>query len=517
MEQEQASTSNKMEREQVAQLFQQQQEIGKELTDLHGRFGKENRSRRDKLARLLEWRGKFNDTWTRFLDNHDVLKEAYEQLKEEEYFKDNYYGFIKAYYQDGLTRITLQETIQKRKEGLPTIEEEPVVTSELNEQHNDGAIDELNDNEMNDPGFVTTIGQSTPKGSQRNLLNMIEKGDNFLTLVRVLSRKLDEIEQLTSVGMKTRAKIILKDIEKYWEKISMDLDLICPLPSDHGSEYNMAYQQIAQRYYQAIEDVGESTSQNMNTKISDTNQTTQVKLEPLKIPKFRGTYESWPTFSSLFDTLIISNKSLTDIERMQYLKSVVTDEAERAIASLRITNENFEKAWKILTERFDNKQAIIDNQITRVLEMEKVPGNSAHLLRKFHDQSKEYFVLLKNVSGEQMLVHVLKSKLDNFTRSLYQQQVEDKEVGENCEDFFAFLHKRCRVLESMEFKRNVERDERKSKFKPGHSKQEAKSCSCCGKDHVIYFCEKFKAMKVQERSELIKKKAIMCALFTFKS
>lgn len=98
-----------MEQDQVAQVLKKQQEIGKEITDLHERFGKENRIRRNKLKRLLEWRSKFNDEWSKFLNNHDQLKEIFDQLKDENYFKENYYDFIKAYYQDGLTKIVYKK------------------------------------------------------------------------------------------------------------------------------------------------------------------------------------------------------------------------------------------------------------------------------------------------------------------------------------------------------------------------------------------------------------------------
>lgn len=511
-----------MDQEQVIQIFQRQQEIGKEITDMHGRFGKENRSRRDKLKRLLEWRGKFNDEWAKFLDNHDILIDAYEQLKNE-----NYYEFIKAFYQDGITKIALQETIQKRREGLPTIEEEPPAipgTSTENQQNDQ--LDEpiQNDNEINEMGFVTTIdemvhqGQSTPKGSHRNLFGGMEKVDHFMTMAKNLSRKMDEIEQLAMNGLKNQARFGLKDFEKHWDKLYSDLNMVCTLAGEHDNECYKAYQQIAQRYYQALEETTEPVNENMDKRNINAIQATHVKLEPLKIPKFRRTYESWPTFSSLFDTLIISNGSLTDIERMQYLKSVVTDEADRAIASLCITNENFQKAWSILTERFDNKQAIIDNQITRIFELEKVHGNTAHQIRKFHDLGKEHFVMLKDVPGEKLLIHILKSKLDNFNRSLYQQQIEDNEANESSEAFFAFLRKRCRVLESMESKNNDREDnhhfnkgDKRSSFKSFPSKNKEQICSCCGKNHIIYFCEKFKSMKVQERSDMIKNKAL-CVL-----
>lgn len=505
--------------EQLSQLLKNQQEIGKTITYLHERLGKENRSRRNKLQRLLEWRGKFNDEWSKFLDNHDQLKDASEQLKDENYFKQDYYNFVKVYYQDGITKIALQEQLQKRKEGLPTIPEEPPESEQQANENEKIETEEQQEDDELELGFVTSIGEafqnmdhlpghSTPK---RESFIVPQKIDKFLTLEKVLMRKIDEIEKLSKTGLKTRARIILNDIEKIWNNFHAEMEKVCSASDDYEDDYYETYQHVANRYYQVLEEVGEPLNKNPHRQLPERHENTQVKVEPLKIPKFRGTYESWPTFSSLFDTVIIANRSLTDVQRMQYLKSVVTDEAERAIASLNITGENFEIAWKILTERFDNKRAIIDNQIIKAFELEKVHGNSAQHLRKFHDQSKECYALLKEVPGEQYLLHILKGKMDNFSRSLYQQQIEDNAENENIEAFFAFLHKRCRVLESMEFKQVHHRDEKKPNNKQQNFKNREQVCSCCGKNHAIYFCEKFKAMKVNERSEMVKSKSL-CVL-----
>lgn len=48
-----------------------------------------------------------------------------------------------------------------------------------------------------------------------------------------------------------------------------------------------------------------------------------------------------------------------------------------------------------------------------------------------------------------LLVNVLKNKLDDNTRELYEEQVEDNKIGDGLNDFFAFLNKRCRVLETV--------------------------------------------------------------------
>lgn len=271
------------------------------------------------------------------------------------------------------------------------------------------------------------------------------KVDQFIGELENFSQKVDRIKVHAENDRAALAKMMLKSCGRIWDKLSYELKEVCELAGEREQEYYDRFDRVEERYYQALIEIGEPNEQNQRR---NGIEVASLELEPLKIPKFHGTYESWPTFRSLFQTLIIDNASLSNIERMQYLRSVVTDEAEQAIESLPTTGDNFEKAWKILIERFDNKRLLLAMQINRLFELEQVQEHS-NQLRKFYDESKECIVMLENVSSEQLLVNVLKNKLDDNTRELYEEQVEDNKIGDGLNDFFAFLNKRCRVLESV--------------------------------------------------------------------
>lgn len=317
-------------------------------------------------------------------------------------------------------------------------QEENKSASSPKEQKNEKIIDEI--------GKMEKQMRSTPKNSCENLSYDTAKLDEFMARVKNLLRRLDEMERLAKDGLKIRAKLMFKDIKYSWEKMDMDLNEVCMLAGVEEEKYFESYQRVAGRYFQAIE---EMKSDNQSLRQENTIIMTPLKLEPLKIPTFNGTYEDWPTFSSLFKTLIIENDTLCDIQKMQYLKSVVTDDAERAISNLYITKDNFKKAWEILCERFDNKQFLIDSHMNSILEMEQIDENSAQQLKFFYDKSKLYCNMLKDVSGEQWIVYVLKNKLDEHTRTIYEELIENNKIKENMETFFTFLRKRCRVLESI--------------------------------------------------------------------
>lgn len=51
----------------------------------------------------------------------------------------------------------------------------------------------------------------------------------------------------------------------------------------------------------------------------------------IKIPTFSGNYEKWEEFKNIFEKIVHENNSLSNIEKMQYLKTHVTADATRVI------------------------------------------------------------------------------------------------------------------------------------------------------------------------------------------
>lgn len=228
--------------QQVQEILENQQEIGKRITKMYERFNKEGRVRRNKLERLNQWRSDINEEWIWFLENHDPLTEREAELKNEVYFKEDYYNFIKLFHDDMMTKINLQESLEKRKLGqMPGTKEDPP-TSDKQEE------DEIEEGDQEDAGFVTTMGDilsqshSTPKSTRKKPENdddpiRMEKITQFITLEKNISRKLNEIESLAMDGLKIRARIVLNDLSNDWKKINEELDKVCMLTGEHEQKY----------------------------------------------------------------------------------------------------------------------------------------------------------------------------------------------------------------------------------------------------------------------------------------
>ena len=88
----------------------------------------------------------------------------------------------------------------------------------------------------------------------------------------------------------------------------------------------------------------------------------RAKLPKLEMKRFNGRPKEWQVFIDCFDSAVHSNPKLSNIDKMNYLKSLVEGPAAAAVKGLLLTSENY-SARKILEERYGNKQLIISSHM----------------------------------------------------------------------------------------------------------------------------------------------------------
>ncbi|XP_054278771.1 uncharacterized protein LOC128997196 [Macrosteles quadrilineatus] len=92
----------------------------------------------------------------------------------------------------------------------------------------------------------------------------------------------------------------------------------------------------------------ENTSIQMKT--SDRVSGPKLNLPVLNQPSFDGSFDDWFPFSDMFWVVIHNNESLTDIEKLHYLKSCLKKEAFDVISSLELTSTNYAVARNLIQE-----------------------------------------------------------------------------------------------------------------------------------------------------------------------
>lgn len=180
----------------------------------------------------------------------------------------------------------------------------------------------------------------------------------------------------------------------------------------------------------------------------------KVKLPKISLPTFSGSYHTWLSFKNRFVNLIHNSASLSNVEKLEYLKSCVTDEAERTIQRFQITDENYAAAWNRLNEKYDNKRMLQDTQIETIIDRREIKIETSKEIRELLDIVQESLEALNNMdvdttNWDPILVVLLKRKLPFKTREEWEKELDPTDVPKYAE-LIAFLEKRYRTVKSLE-------------------------------------------------------------------
>jgi len=249
----------------------------------------------------------------------------------------------------------------------------------------------------------------------------------------------------------------------------------------------------------------------------------------IELIKFYGDYDKWSQFRDLFKTLIHNDTSIDKIRKFYYLLSSLKGEASKVLESIQVTEENYDMAWDMLIERFENTNLTIKNHVKAIFELPTVSKDKCSL-RSLLDEFQKRFRALKLLnepveSWSTMLIHLLTSKLDFRTSTQWEEFVITQKLSKpNIQNLIDFLSDRCRLLETsnVQFKNEHTAPGGSNIVKPYHSRRSDKpsdrpcyknqqsyatqlgkgfnnECFFCKERHFVYQCKKLSALPVAER------------------
>ena len=113
----------------------------------------------------------------------------------------------------------------------------------------------------------------------------------------------------------------------------------------------------------------------------------KVKLPKVILKRFDGSLIQWATFWDMFESSIHTNLELSDIDKFNYLHSLLEGSAADSISGLSLTASNYSEAIAILKRRFGNKQQVVIRRMDLLLELEPVFSmRDLKKLRHLYDQ-----------------------------------------------------------------------------------------------------------------------------------
>ncbi|XP_031356656.1 uncharacterized protein LOC116180686 [Photinus pyralis] len=158
-----------------------------------------------------------------------------------------------------------------------------------------------------------------------------------------------------------------------------------------------------------------------------------ARLPRINLTSFSGKYEEWLSFRDSFHSLIDSNKSLTTIEKFQYLKGAVIGEAAAVIKCLETSETNYDQAKDLLKSRYENKRVIISNHIKALFELPVVTRESHDNFRNMLDSILQHTRALKAmgrpVEGyDDFLIYLITSKFPFSTRKEWEDKANVSQI-----------------------------------------------------------------------------------------
>lgn len=272
------------------------------------------------------------------------------------------------------------------------------------------------------------------------------------------------------------------------------------------------------------------------------------KLPQIDIPKFDGSYFHWLEFRDTYLSLIHNNEQIESIHKFHYLLSYLRGDAARIVSNIEISQANYEDAWRLLCERYDNKKQLINYHLTSLLSVESIQRDSFKALRYLIDHINKNLRALSSLGQptdkwDILIIHIMASKLDSHTLMKWEEHRNSLHAdAPTLNNFNTFLSNRADVLELLKPKqtnnnannnnnnytkqqsfnprsgmpttnRQVQSFASLDSETPARPSTNTPVCTYCNGPHRVYDCQSFLAKSVEERiTEALKRKLCLNCL-----
>lgn len=321
----------------------------------------------------------------------------------------------------------------------------------------------------------------------------------------------------------------LETLINEFENIQGEIEMCCTIDQldkqyDERSKFEESYYKVLSKAKTVLEkckddiqsDVHSVHSAIPNVPVIPNFDSNAIKLPPIKCPVFDCESSKWLEFKDTFQALFHENSSLSDIQKYHYLRSCLGNNALKLISSLEFAAHNYNDAWKLLCERFDNPRLLVNNHLKSLFEIETLTKESSAGLRHLIDSVNKHLRALNTLKlptdqWDALIIYMISLKLDKNTSRGWEQSRNDKFLP-TLSILLDFLKNRADFLETIEIN-SVQKsgDVFTNKFKPRSRSflgQECENsnlkCNFCKKDHLIYTCKDFLKLSVHQRWEKIK-------------
>ncbi|XP_043475025.1 uncharacterized protein LOC122506776 [Leptopilina heterotoma] len=183
-----------------------------------------------------------------------------------------------------------------------------------------------------------------------------------------------------------------------WEA---DQAQLLALDTEHEEDHEKEADTITNTYFniagelkrllnQRILSSSQLTSTNRHINSSNVNNHdggASAKLPEVALPTFDGSFENFRRFHDEYQAVIHQNKKLHNVTKFHYLKSCLNGEPADLISELETNGENYEIAWKLLQDTYNNPRLILRRHCSLLMSLYKKKDQRCHWAEEFHPHS----------------------------------------------------------------------------------------------------------------------------------
>lgn len=253
----------------------------------------------------------------------------------------------------------------------------------------------------------------------RSLKQLVAKRANLLKTAELIR----EFDERFEASQEAEIPFRLERLDKLWEELeNVDMELEAlhdedPAVAETRAKFQNLYYRLKGSLSQKLPAPAQANPPASVQNLQVLPASSGVRLPELKIPEFDGNPEDWSGFHDLFKSLIHDNYQLTNIQKLHYLRASLRGDAARIISSLSISAYSYTVAWKLITDRYEDKNLLIKQHISALFSVPPLCGESAAGLSELADEFEKHVKILDTLETkaqhwDSVLVELLFSRMD---------------------------------------------------------------------------------------------------------
>ena len=228
-----------------------------------------------------------------------------------------------------------------------------------------------------------------------------------------------------------------------------------------------------------------------------------VKLPPIDLPTFDGNFLNWRSFEDSFVAFVDKNESLSDVQKLCYLRAELKNEAFDLIKSLDTTSNNYKIAFDLIRDRFSHHRRIVYSHINALLNIKFTSAKAFINSIDQHIRSLESLNVPVS-AADAFLLPLFTSKLEHKLTHEWETKIAllPKEQLPSYGEFRSFMLLIAETADTIKdsHKTNTQNSSHHVKYRANSfSTTSFTKCILCKESHCLYACKTFQEQDVPTR------------------